>query len=521
MDALESYLGIHDGDIDVDRKRVCIGEAMPYIRDERVRQLASCLYNQSCVVSPDDVYNMICNKEWTGIHSILTKVPPPPPPPEEQYGDHRVLYTSLHDLCPLMVQNVWCDGDVPRRWFRGIYSFDNSRCARIASCVGTHIFCRQQLALAGISCALQRYQTHGLHVKYACDDWHVSSGTWMRLRNASATSVGHVVTLIVVSRTHRSAFTCVVASHEWICDRDDSMVLHHRGSPSVVLRFVQQAFGGVVVVELEDSDEWWPQFLLENRLVPPSLLPSLISSSPCSVSLADAVTIYQRKRKGIEVDELTDDRHVRSVLRTWNKSYESKYADAPILQSIARVSFAETLTHRGFSAHRVHVSTSTHGISARNVLVQRFGDNYGNCAMERTLMDGMAGLYAVYNSENVCVSAFAVLVYHTNDHRVACCIDSFAVATTHQGSGVGNVTFHAMLRGVCDHISPRGVPYVVFAQCVRSGDARHFWYDKLDESTMARSLLLQAFQIDPCRVPVQPTGQCTPRAREYTSSDLE
>ena len=112
-------------------------------------------------------------------------------------------------------------------------------------------------------------------------------------------------------------------------------------------------------------------------------------------------------------------------------------------------------------------------------------------------------------------------MYNTYDGRLACCIDSFAVSANYQGSGVGHVTFHALLRGVCDRASTAGTPYIVFAQCVRTGDARHFWYDKLDESTVARSLLLQAFQIDAKRIPVQLISQCAPRARDYRSSDLE
>ena len=511
-------MGIH-GDVDIGSTRVCMGEIIPCIRDARVRQLALCLYNEFCAVSPDDVYNMICNEEWVRLRSLI---PPSMPEEWERCDDHRVLGSSLHDLCPMVVQNAWCDGDVSHRWFRGVYNFDDPRRARLASCVGMRIFCWEQSTLACILRALEQYRTHELHVNYACDDWHVSSSIWTQIRNASATTVGHVVSLVVISRVHRSAFTCVVASHEWMQDQDDSMILRHRGSPLVVLRYVRQVFGGVVVVEFEDSDEWWPLFLLENRMVPPSLIPSLFSSSPCVVSLGDARDgAHCRKRTSIDVNQFTDDRHTRAVIRTWNKSYESKYSDALTLTSLARVAYAETLTHKGCVAHRVHSSTSFHGINARSVITDRFGEMYAALSMERVLKDTVTGLYAVYNSDEVCVSAFAVVLYHTYDGRLACCIDSFAVSTTHQGSGVGNMTFHAMLRGICDHASPRGATYVVFAQCVRTGDARQFWYDKLDDSTLARSLLLQALHIDSMRIPVQLQSQCAPRAREYRSSDLE
>lgn len=521
MEALEECLGVC-GEVDDGTTRVCMGEIMPCIRDARMRHIASCLYNQKCTVSPDDLHRMICNEEWTNL-SVLLSSTSLATAIDESCADHRVLGSCLHDMCPSVVQNAWCD-NAPQRWFQGVYTFDDPRRARLASCASSHIFCHQRATLEILSDALYRYRTNDLVMQQVSDDWNVSSGTWGRLRDATANRIGHVVSLVVISRVHRSAFTCVVASHEWMLTEDDSTVLQHRGRLSVTLRFVRQAFGGVVTVEVEESDEWWPSFLLENRMVPPSLFPSLCGSSPCVVSMDEDVCKRRNKRssgEAIDLDGLTSDRHVRAVIRTWNKSYESRYAEAPTLTSIACVQFMETLSHGNFVAHRVHTATSQHGIDANRVLVERFGNAYGTGAMRRNLEDDVAGLYAVYNSHGVCVSAFALVIYHTYDGCLACCIDSFAVSTSHQGSGVGNVTFHALLRGVCDRASAIGTPYTVFAQCVRTGDARHFWYDKLDESTVARSLLLQAFQIDTARIPVQSIGQCTPRARQYRSSDLK
>ena len=514
---LEQRLGIC-GKVCDNTKRVCMGESMPCIRDARVRHLASCVYNATCAVSPEDLHRMICNEEWERVASLL-------PPATETTGvreactDHRVLGSSLHDLCPTVVQSSWCD-DVPCRWFRGVYTFDDPRHAHLASRASSHIFCRQRATLEIISDALDDYRTRDLRLHHVSEDWNISTGTWDNIRNATVDSVGYIASLLVISRAHRSAFTCIVASHEWMFVKDDSMVLRHRGRLSVTLRYVRQTFGGVVALEVEESDEWWPPFLVENRMVPPSLFPSLCSSSPCTVSLATD-SCGRRKRNSIDVDELTSDRYVRSVIHTWNKSYESRYADAPTLTSIAYMQFVETLTHRGYPAHRVHTSTSQHGIDAECLLKGRFGDVYGRRAMQRILADDVAGLYVVYDTDMVCVSTFAVVMYNTHGGRLACCVDSFAVSANHQGTGVGNVTFHALLRGVCDRASVDGTPYIVFAQCVRTGDARHFWYDKLDESTVARSLLLQALQIDAKRIPVQLSSQCTPRAREYRSSDLE
>ena len=522
MDALCKRLGVAEEE-EVDAHvtvRVCLGETMPGIRDARVRALASSMYNRFCPVSPDTLYSLLCNEDVVALNNLLDAayddavvVAP--------CDDHRVLTCALHDLCPSTVQRMWCDSRDDTRWFSAVYTFESSLVARVATALQSHLFRHAQRVLWMLSHALDTYIASEVNLSQACDDWHVSMSTWVRLRE-STTTVGTMTLVVAVSRRHRSAFTCLVASHEWRRDDDDPFILHHRGALCVVLRYARQTFGGVITVEVEESDEVWPAFLMENRLVPPATFASILSSSPCVID-ARVDTEVMRRKRAIDVDELTNDRHVRSVVRTWKKSYDSRHAQAPTLTSLAQVTFPEMLTHREFSAHRVHTRTSQHGNGAHMVLVERFGLEYAEGAFHRILEDTVAGFYVVYNANKEAVSTFAILLYdmHAHGNSLACCIDSFAVSTRFQGSGIGGITFHAFLRGICHRVSSVGASYYVFAQCVRTGDARLFWFDKLDESTVARSLLLQAFSIDSRRIPVQLISQCTPRAREYISSDLE
>ena len=528
MEGLERRLGLSSMDETScsANRRVCMGEIMPTLRDPGVRHLAECIYRRVCSVSPDDVYAMIRDENWTALGNALSSGDGVERTAE--CDDHRVLECGLHDLCPDAIQRHWSDpAETSPRWFTAVYTFGDPRTARLATAVNARIFQGANATLGILSDALDTYRIGTLHETHDAD-WHLPVSAWIRTREATIDVVGRLVSLVAVSRRHRSAFTCLVASHEWIAPHADPLVLRHRGVLDVTLRYVRQVVGGVVEVDVEDSDDAWPPFLLENRMVPPAMFPALTSSSPCIVdrphSSSDAPA---RKRAIIDVDTLSSDRYVRTVIRAWHKSYTSGYADAPTLLSLATdVPLVETLTHGDLVAKRVHAITSRHGQDARGLLLERFGTEYADDAMRRLLNDAVAGLYAVYTrDDDACVSTFGVLLFHARHAHadiLACCIDSFAVSLAHQGGGIGGATFHALLRGVCARAS-RGAgddPYHVFAQCVRTGDARHFWYDKLDESTVARSLLLQAFHIDPARVPVQMTGQCGPRSREYRSCDL-
>ena len=524
MEQIECRLGIERDEM-IETVRVGMGEAFPRIRDPRVRHLASCIYGTLCPASPDEVNAMIQGGDWSAIDSLLSTATTENM--EERLldapscSDHRVLTCELHDLCPSVVQSMWQSHD-PMRWHTAVYTFETSRHARLARGMHVRLFRCAQIALGILSDALEDHRVRHLKVDAICDEWHLPLGTWIRMReDARDKVVTRVTSIVVVSPRHRSAFTCRIASHEWIAKEEDAFVLHHRGRIGVTVRYAMQTVGGIALIHIEEPEEEWPAYVLENRMLPPALLPSLTTSSPCVVELTHA-SRNDRKRT-IDVDELTgDDRHVRAVVRTWNKSYESRYAEVPTLMlTTTPFHFPETMRHRGFMAHRVRSDTSQHGKDAHRVLIERFGESYAAGAVRRLLgtFDGV--WYVVYNDMEQCVSTFGMFFFRTSRlERIACCIDSFAVSKLHQGAGVGNITFHAMLRGVCDHVSTHGNDYYVFAQCVRTGDARHFWYDKLDESTLARSLLLQAFHLDPQRVPVQLISQCTPRAREYRSSDL-
>lgn len=512
MEELEALLEGMEGTTSL---RVSMGEEVPHIHDDRLHKLAHCIYNRRCSHSPGEIYNLVSNEEW----SEVTRIVHEHVPIEREYcNNHKVLDASLCDLCPSMVHDEWCPL-FTTRWYVGVFSFDSHTKSSIASKVSSLLFRVANAVLWILSDALDEYDAKAFLTP--CDEWIVTSKQWINLVEDTVI-LGTATTIVVLYPKHRTMYSCVVVSHEWNPVHGDPCTLQHAGSSSISLRFVRQTFHGVVELIMEESESEWPPFLFECllfecRSVSPAEFPCTMSSSACAVhSLQKSC----QKRK-IDVDTIPD-RFVRTVVRAWNKSYNSTGSSAPTLLSIAHVTPLESIRHKEFSAQRVHSLDSTHGQNAQRVLVERFGSEYARGAMDRTLRDMYSSaLYAVYNRFNECVSVFGVIYYTTSCRRLACCIDSFAVSSSHQGSGVGNATFHGFLRGSCAYLSLPESSYFVFAQCVRTGEAKHFWYDKLDDSSCARSLMLQAFDLDMLRIPIQPATQCAPRAREYRSSNLE
>jgi len=151
------------------------------------------------------------------------------------------------------------------------------------------------------------------------------------------------------------------------------------------------------------------------------------------------------------------------------------------------------------------------------VFEERFGKPYADQMVHRCAADDACGVYAAYDGTEL-VGALAVVLYSSvgsdGTRSVCAMIDSFAVLQSCCGRGHGSAMFHEGVRRLAERHTT-ATRYTLFAQCVRTGDGYRFWYDRLDESSLARSLVIQALHVDPTHVPVQAEAQCTPRAREY------
>lgn len=125
------------------------------------------------------------------------------------------------------------------------------------------------------------------------------------------------------------------------------------------------------------------------------------------------------------------------------------------------------------------------------------------------------GLFLV-EEDAAAVGYFIVYLYDClfsdGEKGVSACIEAFGVDPTLKAKSYGGRIYRGLL---LYWLRQRSSRFVVFAQCLRTRDAKLFWNDKLDESSNARSLLLQALSFAPERFHVQPETQCSARAREH------
>lgn len=152
------------------------------------------------------------------------------------------------------------------------------------------------------------------------------------------------------------------------------------------------------------------------------------------------------------------------------------------------------------------------------LIADRWGKNYPLHVHERMVDAPHAGLFAVMtkDDESRAVGVFAVVLYElafpTPPVGVLLLIDTFAVDVKYEENKLGTRMYYECCLSMGFAHASR---MVVVAQCVVKGRGRWFWWNKLDDSSLARCLLLQVLALDRPRLPVQSERDCTPRAREY------
>lgn len=321
----------------------------------------------------------------------------------------------------------------------------------------------------------------------------------------------------LVALHEQQAYRITVVHHTWrvVADTWDSsrpsVHIVHRKIPELELVYTSMALaGGTVMLHLPAALRPLPPWMERHNL-------------PCRPSPPPPVTLFlplqttTTKRK-INVDALDMDSACSKVVKTWERSELSRGVNAPYLLSIRPF---DALTDGVFDAGDLRaVRDRTRADLMANsfdVFRERFGEAYALGLVNRSSDDDRIGVYCVRSRDGTPVAAFAIVIYdsvhHDGRRSVAVMIDSFAVCKENSGCGIGGVVFHELLRQVVERYA--NGRYVVFAQCVKKGNPRLFWCNKLDETSCAKSLLIQALHIDADRVLVQAEGECTPRSREF------
>ena len=97
-------------------------------------------------------------------------------------------------------------------------------------------------------------------------------------------------------------------------------------------------------------------------------------------------------------------------------------------------------------------------------------------------------------------------------------VDAFCVSREASGSGLGGKVWREAVLPLCSFLST-GEEFSVFAQCITKGRGKHFWENKLDPSTEARSLLYQLLCIDTCNIHIYP-DTCVSKGRRFRKDEF-
>ena len=289
-------------------------------------------------------------------------------------------------------------------------------------------------------------------------------------------------------------------------DRSNRFCIERQDRSVCCLTYLPLALGGGVL-QMEDPDldrmmPWW--VTSESRRVPSELLTGMSYSRIRGRSAAFDMTLPNKVHRS----DLT-------VLKRWKKSAESRGVHPPVLLGpvlLTRTVFPFSPGDR-YSVRRVTDEKDLMG-DVYSIFDSEFGVEYTSDTLERVRSsNGKVACFLVKEVvTSIVVGSCCVVLFECDDDCDAVMIDTFAVLKAFQGRGAGNFLFQ---RVCVDLVEEGTTDVVVFAQCVLKKPGSHFWFDKLDETGEARSLLFQAFKLCPELVSVQSASCCTPRARRF------
>lgn len=364
------------------------------------------------------------------------------------------------------------------------------------------------------------------HEEAPAQDNVMTTTMWTSLLHP-ITDVCASVSLCVLHRLFVYSMTFV--HNHWVPLDYDPTRMEHRSTRlrGWTLRYVRHAVhGGHVELETPEEDvarqHEWPVWISEFcRRMPRLPVCAMTIQLPLDryPSCTSPSWSSSTKRGVVDLDDIVCDQKCRKVISKWSKSQTARGAETPFLVRVRPLLDDGSFKSGTLTMRRESTEAEVRQSSLR-VFTERFGIKYANHLVERCCDDDSCAIYSVYDGDEL-VGAFAVVLYDSvssnGESSVCAMVDSFAVAKSADGRGYGGRIFHEGVRRVAQRHAGPSSSYTVFAQCVRTGDAYKFWFDKLDDSSTARSLVLQALSVDGMRVPIQSEAECAPRCREFRS----
>lgn len=248
------------------------------------------------------------------------------------------------------------------------------------------------------------------------------------------------------------------------------------------------------------------------------------------------------RKRGIDlatmvVSEEGHNATVRTTLKRWKKSKNVIVNDPELAKSCARLGHRLPVSDQDFSSklageeemffRRLHDNSEAAETKwAEDIMYSQLGD-YGVQSLKRCRDQGGACYTARLSTRtsHKCppLGVFSFFVFtcilEGDVDSVCIVIDGFATSKQNIGKGWGNRMFREGLLGVARKVLQRhcvsSSKVMVVAECVVNPVGHRFWLDKLDETTEARCLMLQAFYLDPLVISVQAATCAVPRCRLY------
>ena len=350
---------------------------------------------------------------------------------------------------------------------------------------------------------------------------------WMDLVQSTTQSVSPGKTQCVWCLKTGTHFVVMIdfMNHHWTRNSiADSSFLIHRNLRDCYLKFSMKALrGGTVEVEFpgwSNTPEKWPWWVgqcikrVDHRLI------------ECqSTSLKSILSQVDKQHHSSVTDDqvgINTDKQTSTILKVWRRSVECVHT-----RLCSFVEFSVDTDSSFYSPCQSLLFTRRTSLQEINsagdigdIFRSEFGDRFGDEVVARALDNShLCGCYLVERvEERQIVGAITLFLFDcTMDDGTrggALLVDSIAVVSQFRRNGIGDNIFLHCCKGIMSR-KYSGLSYIIFAQCVRKGGGYRFWFDKLDESSEARSLMYQAYKMNASAIPVQNATLCTPRSRRY------
>ena len=360
---------------------------------------------------------------------------------------------------------------------------------------------------------------------YECIQEDVGLGVIISLERAARLFVHHrradcVFSSNVVAQMHHSAVVLTIVFHHWHAAEPHPRFVTHKSS-GWLIEFVPMApFGGTLHLRRENfwplpSDHSRPWWISDESLIVPG----------CE-EYKEGLSLAPKWKRELQRESKTDNKIQKQAIVSHRLVCEG-HVDCPRLGDILFPP-EEVCTGHMIRASRVFTMKDAETCGLVNIFSDTSTD--ARQKLKEVFVYGNECVYKVVKSSGgQLVGAFVIAIFDAvfrHTRGTAALVDLFAVAHSMRREGWGTKTFHVLRKIVvsCAKIHEKRT-YVIFAETLVREDAQKFWMDRLDQSSVAGVLVLDAIDRFNARIPCKKNkycmlDNCIPKARIFEDGDV-